>query len=161
MRATAKLAFPQGIRKREPYWSQKSRGLAPEASFGLIRRKRLEKWTEVLSDIPREQVLVCRLECSEPGIEEEFRQLVEQWRAATLLSSSMTEMCMHPAYVRIIGLGKAAVPLLLRELQTDPDHWFWALYAITGANPVTPGDAGDLEKMSEVWIRWGKAHRYI
>ncbi|MBI5251084.1 MAG: hypothetical protein HY912_16470 [Desulfomonile tiedjei] len=111
--------------------------------------------------VPRQQVLFCRLEYSELDIEETFRRLVEEWRTATLLSSSMTEMCMHPAYVRIIGLGRPVVPLLLRELLTNPDHWFWALFAITGANPVNPSDAGDLARMTEAWIRWGKTHGYI
>lgn len=45
------------------------------------------------------------------------------------------EMAMHPAYQRIIGLGPEVAPLLLRELERQPDHWFWALKALTGADP--------------------------
>lgn len=33
-------------------------------------------------------------------------------------------------------MGEAAVPLILRDLEHQPDHWFWALREITQANPV-------------------------
>ena len=70
--------------------------------------------------------------------------------------SSITKLVMHPCYQRIIGMGPAVLPLLLRELQKEPDYWFWALRAITGENPVGPKDTGDIEKMAESWIRWGR-----
>jgi hypothetical protein len=53
-------------------------------------------------------------------------------------------------------MGTAVVPHLLRELERRPDHWFWALTAITGADPVKPEDRGKLRKMTDAWLRWGK-----
>lgn len=68
---------------------------------------------------------------------------------------------MHPAYQRIIGLGPAVIPLILADLARQPDHWFWALKALTGEDPVSPGDRGKMAAMSEAWLRWGRANGYI
>ncbi len=87
---------------------------------------------------------------------ENFQALVEAWRQEVQFLSSVTEMSLHPAYQRIIGMGASVLPLLLRELENRPDHWFWALTAITGVDPVQPEDRGRIEKMSESWLKWGK-----
>ena len=48
-----------------------------------------------------------------------------------------------------------------RELEREPDHWFWALEAITQENPVPPEAAGRVAKMAEAWIAWGKQQGYL
>jgi hypothetical protein len=63
---------------------------------------------------------------------------------------------MHPAYQRIIGLGTAAVPLILAELEKDLDQWFWALKAITGEDPVPPESRGKMREMADAWLNWGR-----
>jgi hypothetical protein len=93
-------------------------------------------------------------------LRERFDQLVIEWKKATRFSSSTREMAMHPAYQRIIGMGPAAVPFLLRELEVDPDHWFWALAAITGEDPVPPEDRGRLKRMAASWLNWGRQQGY-
>ena len=93
--------------------------------------------------------------------EKKFGRLKDEWRRDNLVTSSITKLCTHPAYQRIIGMGAAVVPLLLRELQDDPDHWFWALNVITEEDPVKREDAGDLRKMSQAWPDWGKRHGII
>jgi hypothetical protein len=75
--------------------------------------------------------------------------------------SSITAKAMHPAYQQIIGMGPAAIPLILRDLQRRPDHWFWALTAMTGEDPVPPEDAGDMRKMAEAWIQLGRARGHV
>ena len=52
------------------------------------------------------------------------------------------------------------VPLILAELATEPDHWFWALHAITEENPVAPKDSGNVGKMTDAWIKWGRQRGY-
>ena len=44
--------------------------------------------------------------------------------------SSPTKKLNHPAYQKIISIGKPAIPLILREFERQPDHWFMALSAI-------------------------------
>lgn len=92
---------------------------------------------------------------------QKFQALATTWKNETQLLSSATEMAMHPAYQQIIGMGPVAIPLLLLELQTKPDHWFWALKAITGVDPVKPSELGRQKQMAAAWLRWGKEQGYI
>ena len=92
-------------------------------------------------------------------LEQRFNALADQWRNDTLFLSSVDKMAIHPAYQRIIGMGPQALPLILRELQASPDHWFWALHAISGEDPVRPGAA--FEEAADAWLAWGKERGYI
>ena len=88
-----------------------------------------------------------------------FRELVERWKDETGHSSSITKALANPNYLRIIGLagkstGHELERLLLRELESDPDHWFAALSAITGEDPVHPGH--DFDQAVKAWIQWGR-----
>jgi hypothetical protein len=93
-------------------------------------------------------------------LEAEFNRLAEEWRAETRMLSLVTQKSMHPAYQRIIGMGQPIVPLILRDLEQKPDHWFWALRAITGANPVKSDMVGRMKLMAQAWIEWGKENGY-
>lgn len=93
-------------------------------------------------------------------IEAEFNSLVEEWRDQTRMLSLVTQKSMNPAYQRIIGMGQPIVPLIFRDLEQKPDHWFWALRAITGDNPVKPEQRGRMKEMAQAWIQWGKEHGY-
>lgn len=92
---------------------------------------------------------------------QKFQALATTWRNETQFLSSATEMAVHPAYQQIIGMGPVAIPFLLRELQKKPDHWFWALKAITGVDPVKPTERGRQKHMAAAWLRWGKEQGYI
>jgi hypothetical protein len=87
-----------------------------------------------------------------------FGKLVDQWRRDTRMRSAADVMIMHPAYQQIIGLGPAAVPLLLEELSTRPNHWFWALKAITREDPAQGITA--FEEAVGAWLQWGRDHGY-
>jgi hypothetical protein len=93
------------------------------------------------------------------SVEKRFQELAARWREETGPLSSMTEMVQHPAYQEIIRMGWDVVPLLLRELEERPHHWFWALKVITGEDPVKPEERGDLEQMAKAWLRWSQQRR--
>ena len=67
---------------------------------------------------------------------------------------------MHPAYQQIIGMGWEVLPLILRDLKESKADWFWALTAITGANPISEGIAGNITQMTEAWLQWARAKGY-
>jgi hypothetical protein len=69
-------------------------------------------------------------------VEKQFNFWVEKWYLETLHWLVYLDKILHPAYQRIIGLGKAVIPFILRELQTEPNEWFWALRALTGEDPT-------------------------
>lgn len=97
------------------------------------------------------------------AIEREFQRLSEEWKETTLHWSSITKMIAHPNYLRIIGLAtisrEQVERLLLKELQSEPDHWFEALTAITGENPVNPQD--DFDEAVNAWLDWGRQRGII
>lgn len=88
----------------------------------------------------------------------QFQVLRKEWIAKRGATSSINEMSMLDSYQKIIGMGEKAVPLILAQLKQEgnkPDQWFWALRAITDANPIRPEDQGDFRAMAKAWIEWG------
>ena len=94
------------------------------------------------------------------SIEDRFRRLEEIWTRETGYLSSYTDIVKHPAFQEILRMGERVVPLMLRDLEERPRLWVWALPDLTGANPVTEADAGNIAKMSEAWLSWAKANGY-
>lgn len=90
-------------------------------------------------------------------VEQRLRRLEADWQVDTQFLSDARRIINHPAFQQIIGLGKEVVPLLLRDLQAQPSLWVWALPDITGENPIQPSDAGNIRKMSDAWVQWGRA----
>lgn len=93
-----------------------------------------------------------------------FRRLHEEWRAERGATSSITNAAMCGAYQRIIAMGQRAVPLILRQLQSEgdePDQWFWALSVITGANPIADADRGNFPRMAHAWLQWGRDRGFL
>ena len=68
----------------------------------------------------------------------------------------MASVIAHGSYQEIIGLGRDALPLILSRLSTEPNHWFWALRAIAGEDPVPAADAGKFDAMRQTWLQWGR-----
>jgi hypothetical protein len=91
-----------------------------------------------------------------PELEKRFATLAAEWKAERGHSSSIVKLCAHPAYQQIIGMGHKAIPLLLRELEREPDHWFWALKVITGVNPVPRESRANIKEMAHHWVNWGR-----
>jgi hypothetical protein len=100
-------------------------------------------------------------EAGDSEVEEVFSKLVAEWTTAVASLCSMTTRTQHPAYQKIIALGQAAVPLLLRELEERPNHWFAALRTLTGVNPVPLSERGKIDLMAKAWLRWGEEHGYL
>jgi hypothetical protein len=85
-----------------------------------------------------------------------FQRLAAEWKRKSRYISNTAQMAILPSYQRIIGMGMDAVPLILKELEREPDQWFWALEAITEADPVPPETKGKVTQMAQSWIKWGK-----
>ena len=85
-----------------------------------------------------------------------FRILARTWREECAHVSSIREMVLHPAYQQIVGMGSQALPFILAELESKPEHWFWALRAITRENPVPLEHRGNVAHMARDWLQWAK-----
>ena len=82
-----------------------------------------------------------------------FRELTRAWREDTGHLSSPSQIALHPAYQRIIGMGDAALPLIFEDLQEHDGQWYVALRAITEASPVPPEASGRAGLVREAWLR--------
>lgn len=89
-----------------------------------------------------------------------FDELADEWRDSQGVTSSLTEIALNPAYQQIVGMGESAVPCIFRELEKKPDHWFWALKSITGVDPVSDENRGNIRRMAAEWLEWGKKQGY-
>lgn len=85
---------------------------------------------------------------------EQFHHLVDTIHTDCAHLSSIREIVLHPSYQQIVGMGPQALPLILRELEDNPGHWFWALRAITGEDPVLPDHQGIVAEMAQDWLDW-------
>lgn len=82
-----------------------------------------------------------------------FDQLVAEWKKRALTSSSIHEIALSEAYQSMIGLGPAALPLILARVRDDRSpHWFWALRAITRSDPAYGIDT--VSEAHQAWLRF-------
>src|SRR5438105_5727881 len=75
--------------------------------------------------------------------------------------SAPRRLMRHPGYVEILTMGEAAVPLLLRRLETPGGRpvWLSLLGQITASPPGLGTDTiGDA---AEAWVQWGRRSGYI
>ena len=123
---------------------RKSQGVTYLLSY---RKETAQDWENLLSLLKNDY-------------KERFSELADEWRRSQGVTSNLTQIVMNPAYQQIIGMGEIAVPLIFNELEREPDHWFWALKSITGVDPVTDENRGNIRKMAEEWLDWGKRRGY-
>jgi hypothetical protein len=94
-------------------------------------------------------------------LEESFRAKAQQWKKDTEFESSTHEIALNPAYQSIIGMGKAVIPMILKDLSENGGRWFWALKFIADTDPVPERYRGVVPKMKEAWLEWGRKNHYL
>jgi hypothetical protein len=92
-------------------------------------------------------------------VEADFKKLAEQWWRETRILSSIHAKIFNPNYQRIIGMGRASLPLIFRELRDRGGHWYWALECITGDNPAK--DCATLPEAKGLWLEYARKHNYV
>lgn len=93
------------------------------------------------------------------SLKAKFERLAAEWRRETRFVSVVRRKMAHPAYLKIIGMGKDALPFIFKDLDARPDDWIPALMSITEDNPVKPDD--NFEQAVKAWLRWGREHNYL
>ena len=89
-----------------------------------------------------------------------FSEQRSRWLEDTSFTSSVSEIVSHPSYLRIIGLGKPALPFIFSSLKQEPAHWFVALMSITGEDPVDGRNDLSFEDIVGAWVEYGTKHGY-
>lgn len=95
------------------------------------------------------------------NLEKLFNQYTAKWRNETAAHSSTYHITRNDNYIDIIGMGPAVIPLILKELLSEADHWFAALKAVTKEDPVPLEHYGHIEKMRQDWLDWGRRKNII
>lgn len=85
-----------------------------------------------------------------------FKKLADQWKRDTAHLSIVSQRLRHPAYSCIMQMGISAIPLILEELERQPDHWFYALTQLTQENPIPVDFDGTVADAADLWISWGR-----
>jgi hypothetical protein len=85
-----------------------------------------------------------------------FEMYKGAWLAETMFSSNTDEIVSNRNYLEIIKVGKPFLKLILEDLETTHNHWFYALAEITQQNPVKKESAGNMIEMTNDWIDWAK-----
>jgi hypothetical protein len=102
---------------------------------------------------------------TERTLEERFREQSDKWAQETQHLSSPIQRMAHPSYQAIMGMAQEnkqeVIRLLILDLQERRRAWFWALSYLAQTNPISPKDAGKMDKMIEAWVKWGKTEGVI
>ncbi len=89
---------------------------------------------------------------------DEFYYLLKKWRYETLPYSFADEAIEHSAFQKIIALGKSLgdpiLELIIEEIDKQPDFIIAALPLLTGEDPVSESDRGNLGAMAASWVQW-------
>ena len=97
---------------------------------------------------------------AEPADAERFEELAHRWEEETFFLSRSDRAIAHPVHQEIVNLGRPVVPLILERMRSQGGHWFEALQQITGEDPISPADYGNIAAMQNSWLQWGEDHGY-
>jgi hypothetical protein len=97
-----------------------------------------------------------------------FGDLVAQWKQNYESWRSFSgDLMRDPSFSRMVGMGPVAIPFILQEMRKDVDNsaildnWFYALWVITGKNPIPPEARGKPREMANAWIEWSVNEGHI
>ena len=88
----------------------------------------------------------------EQSLNERFLRLADEWKSETAGLSSPRAIAGHPAYQKIIAMGKPVLPLIFRDLKRNGGWWYPALRTLTGANPVPDRAEGKQPLNDAAWL---------
>ena len=91
------------------------------------------------------------------AVDYRFDVLAASWEQETAGMSFVEQRRRHPAYAQLRDMGQAIVPMILRRIESNPSDWFDLLFELTDQDQhIDPADAGDVIKMTDAWVEWGK-----
>jgi len=90
-----------------------------------------------------------------------FIELANRWHDETDHLSSPSNITNNDTYLKIISMGEAVIPFILQDLQERGGNWYPALRILSGADPVPTEARGEVPKMKEAWLSWGRDKGYI
>jgi hypothetical protein len=133
-----------------------------ECEPSLLEAERDDRRTRIKEQRLLEEVLVASKMSVRPvdtqrPLAERFQEQADKWERETAFLSATPMIVMHESYQAIMSMGPDVVPILLRDMQKTRRHWFWALRHLEpDADPIRSKDHGNVDKMIEAWVEWGR-----
>jgi hypothetical protein len=90
-------------------------------------------------------------------LEATFNALADEWEAhrrKTILSSSIWDYLNHPAYKKLVGLGRPAIPYIIERYKKDQLPWGFVLQEITGIQIIKDPNSFSPGEVKKQWIDW-------
>jgi hypothetical protein len=92
---------------------------------------------------------------TEDEIADEYIAAADEWdEHHRVLSWHDTK---HPAFRRIIALGDAAIPLILEDINNEPNWIVIALRELVPDGPDISAVSGRLGPICDRWLEWARA----
>lgn len=88
-----------------------------------------------------------------------FEVFANRWESETAHLSSSTRKTSHPAFEAMSSIGPAAIPWALKRLRDNSASWRLLLERLVMHPPHIVAD-GDMRKLKNQWLRWGRIHGY-
>jgi hypothetical protein len=133
-----------------------------ECEPSLLETERDDRRTRIKEQRLLAEVLVASKMSARPvdtqrSLAERFQEQADKWERETAFLSATPMIVMHESYQAIMSIGPDMVPILLRDMQKTRRQWFWALRHLEpNADPIPSKDHGNVDKMIEAWVEWGR-----
>lgn len=88
------------------------------------------------------------------NIEVLFQEYKENWLRQTDFLSNMLEITNNYYYQQIIALGEDVIPLIIKDLKYEENHWFVALEKILGFTPIKNEHKGIYKLIKSDWLNY-------
>jgi hypothetical protein len=105
------------------------------------------------------KILIGASASSTIALDKEFNELASRWYLETRKISSAEQIVLNPAYQKIIGMGKEALPFIFKELKKTRGHWIWALAMIVREDKAKSGMK--FREAVDAWLEWGEKNGYV
>ncbi len=84
----------------------------------------------------------------------QFDTLADQWESETAVFSMAYQRTEHPAFGRILTMGKQAIPWAVERLREDV-LWYLVLERLVDNPPLTNAQ-GDMGRLQDAWLKWAR-----
>lgn len=112
----------------------------------------MENKTQTMENSTREYLKVSEGSYANLLREIQFKQYLKAWKEETQFVSSPTEIVGNENFQGIVNLGKPVVPLVLSELQNNPNYLVWALNFIYKTK-VSDSEKTTIPEAAKLWIQ--------
>jgi hypothetical protein len=113
----------------------------------FVRNLKEDAWRDLLDEDPHASILL------------KFNKLKEEWQRDTVCEINLDKIHLHPAYLKIIALGRLALPYILRSLEQEGGHWYLALQTIVEEDVAEGLTTTEVAQVA--WINWGRQKHYL